>query len=487
MIYNSTLNDMARPPFELRPDDRAKRVASLDAEILRVAGLSNAIEYQFINLLAEFDELEGWAGDGVKSFAHWLNWRCGMGAVVAREKVRVARKLRDLPRIDAAFRDGEVCYTQVRAMTRVATAETEEYLLFIAKQGTARHIEQAVRRYDWCKHRDAYESGELDEYRTTPRLNWHQDEFGMYSFYACLPGEEGELVVKALEKMLDEIREDRTENVSRETVEQLEASQDNEDIKEHDGENVSRETQLAVADYKYPVGQATALARLAEHYLASDETNSLADKYQVLVHVNDNEAHIDHKIEQGPCCYLDDGRFLAPEVARQLACSASVTTVLEDDDGNVLNIGRRSRTPTRAISLAVQIRDGGCRYPGCCQKKWTDQHHIIHWADGGETSEGNLITLCRFHHTLLHKGEYRLQKEGNTIRFIDRFNRVVSRALYPQFPDSMPPEKAIRQADAECRKAGIVIDSTTADSRWDGGEMDYDQFIDVMYQLESSK
>ena len=238
----------------------------------------------------------------------------------------------------------------------------------------------------------------------------------------------------------------------------------------------------------YTVTRATALANIAEHYLASNgdaKTLAPAERYQVLVHVNENAAHMDHKIEQGACCYVDEGRFLAPEVAQRLACSASVTTVLEDDDGKVLNIGRRSRVPSRAISLAVQIRDGGCRFPNCHQTRWTDQHHITRWADGGETSEANLITLCRHHHTLLHKGKFSIERDGNDIRFVDSIGKVMVRALYPQFPNSPQPDEAVRQFDNECREAGIVIGKAAADCQWLGEAMDYSMFIDAMYHLSA--
>lgn len=492
MIYDSeTVVDNSAAPSRFAevaygPDPR---LADLDREILRIAGLSNAIDYKFIKLLAEFDELQGWVGDGIKSFAHWLNWRCGMGALVAREKIRVARKLRNLPMIDAAFRNGELGYTKVRAITRVANEENEVYLIAIAKHGTARHIEKAVQRFNWCKRRDAQESDELDEYRRTPRLNWRQDEFGMYCINAILPPEEGELVIKALHKMTQEMRRDADEKPDAATEKTGESAAGN----VNNDENVSRETfsgetsedRLSVGTYS--VNDATALANIAEHYLASEagpKALASADRYQVLLHVNENAAHIDHKIEQGPCTHIDGGRFLAPEVAQRLACAATVTTILEDDDGNILNIGRRSRTPSRAISLAVQIRDGGCRFPNCHQTRWTDQHHIVRWADGGETSEANLITLCRHHHTLLHQGRFSIEKDGAKVRFIDQFGKAVIRALYPQFPHNPQPDDAVRQFDAECRDQGIHIECATADCLWQGETMDYDMFIEAMYDLE---
>ena len=131
--------------------------------------------------------------------------------------------------------------------------------------------------------------------------------------------------------------------------EDLKESTASEEGYDNEEKNVSRETSERLAVSECSINYATALAGVAEHYLASHGdagTLAAADRYQVLFHINENAAHIDHKIEQGHCCYIDEGPFLAPEVAARLACSASVTPVLENDAGDVLNVGRRSRTRT---------------------------------------------------------------------------------------------------------------------------------------------
>jgi hypothetical protein len=89
--------------------------------------------------------------------AHWLNWKCGIGLGAGREKVRVAHALKDLPKISEEFRQGKVSYSKVRAMTRVATPKNEEYLLSIARYGTAVHAERLVRNYRMVKRNQALE------------------------------------------------------------------------------------------------------------------------------------------------------------------------------------------------------------------------------------------------------------------------------------------------------------------------------------------
>ena len=120
---------------------------ALEEEITELWGHLNAATYRFLVLLAEFDRQEVYTRHGLANAAQWLNWQCGIGTVTAREKLRVARALEGLPKISEAFRRGEVSYSKVRAMTRVATPETEDVLLNVAVYGTASHVERLVRKF----------------------------------------------------------------------------------------------------------------------------------------------------------------------------------------------------------------------------------------------------------------------------------------------------------------------------------------------------
>lgn len=118
--------------------------AALEAQITELAGHLNAGNHRFLVLIAELDRRNGWSDSATQSCAHWLNWKCGIDMGAAREKVRVARALESLPRVSAAMARGELSYSKVRAITRVACAETEELLLSIALHGTANHVEKTV-------------------------------------------------------------------------------------------------------------------------------------------------------------------------------------------------------------------------------------------------------------------------------------------------------------------------------------------------------
>jgi len=97
----------------------------LESHITELAAHIHAATYRLLVLIAEFDRREGWGGEGVRSMAHWLNWKCGIGMNAAREKVRVARALEALPKIAECFSRGELSYSKVRAMTRVANPQNQ--------------------------------------------------------------------------------------------------------------------------------------------------------------------------------------------------------------------------------------------------------------------------------------------------------------------------------------------------------------------------
>jgi hypothetical protein len=126
-------------------NQRRSHLQKLEDDITSLAAHIDAAMFRWLELIREFDECEGWAGDGIRSCAHWLNWKCGLGLGAARERVRVANALKNLPKICEAFRQGRVSYSKVRAMTRVATTRNEDVLLDIAFHGTAWHVERA-----WC-------------------------------------------------------------------------------------------------------------------------------------------------------------------------------------------------------------------------------------------------------------------------------------------------------------------------------------------------
>src|SRR5687768_15459155 len=165
---------------------------ALEAKITELWGHLNAATYRFLTLIAEFDREKAFERHGLANTAQWLNWQCGIGAVAAREKVRVARALERLPEIADLFAKGEISYSKVRAMTRVATATNESVLAHVARHGTAAHVEKLVRKYRWTQRRDAAQLAQQQHDRREASCFFDVD--GMFILNARLPPEIGAVV-----------------------------------------------------------------------------------------------------------------------------------------------------------------------------------------------------------------------------------------------------------------------------------------------------
>jgi hypothetical protein len=414
------------------------------AEITTLAGHLNAGNARFLALVAELDRRRGWAEAGVKSCAHWLNWQCGIGLGAAREKVRVTRALETLPRVAAAMADGRVSYFKAREITRVATPANEDYLLNIALCGTASHVEDVVRGY-----RRALDAEELSREAVQQRdqhLWFHTEPDGSLSIRGRVPAEVGALFKRALEAALDSLP--IPENVPAGT------------FSESDELHRSRKRRVE------------ALATLAESFLATGPRDlSGSDRQQIVVHVDAETLKHSHPGR----CELEHGPAIAAETARRLACDCSVVRIVEDAKGEPLDVGRRTRTIPPGIRRALQARDKGCRFPGCTFKRNVDGHHVKHWVNGGETRLSNLVTLCRFHHRLVHEGQVVVQTlDDGAFRFV----KPDGQAFDSPAPKPTDWTELVVTVDAD----EIRITPSTAVTRWTGEALDLDLALGWLMQ-----
>jgi hypothetical protein len=409
----------------------------LEARITELAGHLNAAGHRFLVLLAEFDRREGWADGATRSCAHWLSWRCGIDRGAAREKVRVARALEALPGIAVAMGRGELSYSKVRALTRVATPETEASLLMIALHGTADHVEAVVRGY-----RRACQAAALSreaQQHAGRALRWHHDDDGSLVMPLRLPAEGGALLLRALEEA--EAAEAVAQNVSAET-------------------SADADTPTDTPAQR----RADALVRLAESWLAHGE-RALAggERQQLVVHV-DVATLVSSEAGRSE---LEGGPGLAAETVRRLGCDASLVAIVEDGEGRVLDVGRRTRSIPTAIGRALRARDGGCRYPGCTHTHQVEGHHVTHWAHGGATRLSNLVLLCRRHHRQVHEGGARLRlRPDGAAEFTDAAGRRIEAAP----PTAGSPDWIA----ATHRREGLPIAPHTAVGHWRGERLDLD-------------
>ena len=409
------------------------RIAELSAHI-------QAATYRLLVLIREFDAREGWGAQGARSCAHWLNWRTGLDLGAAREKVRVARALADLPAVGNAMSRGEISYSKVRAITRVATPDNEEELLSFARSGTAAHVERLVRA--WRRTTRLMES-ETDERRRHYRsFQSYTDEDGMLVVRARLEPEAGAVLQKALELAQDLIHHSSESSTGASST------------------GDSPEPEQSRADALALVAEA-ALGR----GLSEAESTTGGDHHQVVVHV-DEEALVEDS-ETGQAV-LQGGVRVSAETSRRIACDASKVVMKHDASGRILDVGRKTRTVPPAIRRALAFRDRGCRFPGCGVRV-CDAHHVRHWADGGKTALENLVLLCRRHHTAVHQEGFRvvLRRDGSVTFYRPNGSRIREAPRAPALPDR--PLRALRREHLE---SGVAIEPRTADPDWHGQPLD---------------
>ena len=357
---------MSRPAadFYTSTDDRS--VDELDVAIGRLVRQMNADSFRMLVLVREFDDRFGWKKWSFKSCAEWVAWRCAISLSAAREKVRAAHALRSLPAISAAFEEGRLSYSKVRALTRVARACDEDLLLEHALNATAARVEERCRQIRNVAPESVHHARRAWEHRSLTM--WRDEARGMLRLTVEVPIDEGELIVRAL------------------------------DCAVAGGEVTTDVDPDAVAESKgtaWRAQQADALVAVAKSYLDgghASESGSTADHHQVVVHA-------DAKSLTGGVGRAD----LPIDTVKRLLCDCSLVTVVEDENGNPLDAGRKQRTVSTPLKRALYARDRGCTFPGCHRKRYLDGHHLKHWINGGETKPDNMTLLCTYHHRLCTK------------------------------------------------------------------------------------
>jgi hypothetical protein len=444
---------MAQPDLHISTLSN-QEILDLENQITELAAHIHAASYHLLTLIRKYDQEGGWAGPGLRSCAHWLNWKCGIGMNAAREKVRVAHALADLPDISKAFSKGKVSYSKVRAMTRVATPENEEFLLRIALHGTASHVERAVRQYRRVCRTDALVAEKERHQRR--RVFWRMEEDGSWCLFGRFSPDQGERIMKAIESAADEIKAEQTD-VPVETAEEPDLNRP--------------------MPCRFEQCRADALERIADRFFSAQGGSVHGgDRCTVHVHTDLDSLRQDGS---GAEATLACGANVSAETSRRLACDCGVVPWQEKANGDALNVGRKTRSIPPAIRRALQRRDQGCRFPGCTAHKHTDAHHIQHWADGGETSVNNLVTLCRHHHTAVHEGGFGVTMNANGCpEFSDRHGRTIPEAPQTRYRGNI---FTLIQAN---RKNGVDVTAETCIPNWGGESMDDDMVVSALMQMD---
>jgi 5-methylcytosine-specific restriction endonuclease McrA len=223
--------------------------------------------------------------------------------------------------------------------------------------------------------------------------------------------------------------------------------------------------------------QADALALLAETALHQGlDPGAPGEWYQVVVHVD--AATLADPDQPGESV-LEDGVRVSAETSRRLACDASRVVMRHDEEGRLLEVGALTRTIPPALRRALHRRDRGCRFPGC-GIRFTQGHHLRHWAQGGPTTLSNLALLCRRHHRAVHEEGYGVERRPDGTL---HFQRPDGRPL-PETPPSDPvPADPVGALRAQHDVQGLRLHARTACAGWLGERLDVGWAIDVLHPL----
>jgi hypothetical protein len=403
----------------------ALSTSALESELVGLAGHLAAAHCRWLQLLAEFDDRDGWAGPGLRTCAHWLSWRVGMNLRTAFEQLRVAHALTGLTAVTAAFAAGQISYSKVRAITRVASADTERTLLELALAGTASHVERIVRAT-----RQA--TADPAETHANRRLEWDWDDDGALLLRARLTPEQGATLLNALARATDHPLAGQPE--------------------------CSAEHSAAPRDGSAPIEplgarRADALVSLLAR---SHDASAASSGAQVVLHIDAAQATA--QIEKGPAVPLAS--------AERIACAARVRALVKDRKGNPLYLGRTHRLVSKRLLAAVSLRDQHrCRWVGCDETRHLDAHHIRHWLHGGRTDIHNLVLLCDRHHRLIHEHGYSMRGVGTDVTFYRPDGEPIATVG--------PPTEGRPEAVREISLAhGITITDDTITPTWAGERLD---------------
>ncbi len=495
-------------PESVDPDD-PDAVEDLGDAIATLAAHLHAATHRFLVLIARFDRVRGWEPGGHRTCAHWLACRTGLDLGTAREHVRVARSLENLPQISAAMARGALSFSQIRALTRVAKPGTESDLLELATGCTTAQLERMVR--SWRRGSRADEAEWERERHRSRALSVFPGDDGMVVVKGRLDPEVGAVLMRAIEAASDALYRSQPfaerggRGVGYEA--EREAARRRADaigllaeraLAAGFGSRSGGEDPIEAGSETVPGPESDGAPRAASPRPRAPLSGTRAARYQVLLHVDLDT--LAHDGEPG-CSELEDGARVSAETSRRLSCDAALVPVTHapaDDGpagadlagprpdrgrrgpdrpvsigarlgsparGRVLDVGRSTRTIPPALRRALEVRDRGCRFPGC-GLRFTEAHHVTHWADGGETNLDNTLLLCRFHHRLVHEGGWRIEWWGvGRPAFRDpRGQAHVDGRSRP------PPRLPARPVSVLCRLnrlRGADPDAWTASVRWE--------------------
>lgn len=352
--------------------------AALGSEITELTSLRNRLDAEISRRVEAFDRQGFCAADGAPSTQSWLRGRARLAPSAASVEVSNARGLRDLPATAAAWQVGEISAEHVRAIVLLAkqtsveaTQDVESGLVDIARLadplrfGTElAHWRDALRRDRKPRNGDESDAASPRELTLASSLD------GMTSLRGWLTGEATEIVRAALDPLASPLPADERTAAQR----------------RHD-----------------------ALVELCRRALGFDDVAPGRRTPPQLMALCEIESLLDgERAGMAECGY---GTLLSTAATQRIACDSVVSRVLINPDGEILDLGRTTRTVSAAQWKALVVRDRGCVVPGCDRPPtWCDAHHLTWWTRGGPSDLDNLALVCGYHHSLVHEGGWQISR-----------------------------------------------------------------------------
>ena len=356
----------------------------LGADLAELERAARIIDAERARRLSEYERRGAFTADGFLSISAWLIARQRAAPFAAATQVRVARAMEGMPATAEAFSQGEVSGAAVSMLVAAREAcphgfaETEQTLVDAARTLSYAELRRVLAY--WRQAADL-ELAEQDEELAFERRHLHVSPTlaGMVRVDGDLDPETGQTLISALRAVMDA------------------------EARANGGPELRAPGQR----------RADALSELCRRWLDSNDRPTVAgERPHVVVRVD--LASLQGRVGHSE---LDDVGPITPQTARRLACDANVSRVITHGASQPVDLGRTTKVVPPPLRRAVTIRDGGCRFPGCGRPSgWCDAHHVRHWADGGETSLGNLVLLCRPHHRSIHRG-FGVEMVDGTPRF----------------------------------------------------------------------
>ena len=361
----------------------------LESTLVRGTAEQSAHLAAWLTALAEFDRRELWQSAGFHTCAAWLTARCGSSSRSARDHVQVAQRLESLPATRAAFAEGRVSFSKVRALCRVAEPESEEFLLGLAMDLTASQLERHLRSYE-SSQRGWTNEDELRRRARTGVTTWF-DADGMRHDEIVSPPEDGLLIGRIIEFGMEQrYKEQRASDKAARA----------------EGRDPEVRPTLPASERRYE-GLLWVLRRGLINAERDPSPVPLDDPFLIVFHVREGAAFV----EDSGDVNLGNGLSVSPAVLQRLCCTSMIQAMLMGDDGRrPLDLGRSKRLADDKQKLALSALFDGCEFPGCeVPIRWCQFHHLEHWGrDLGKSDLSNFRPLCRRHHSLAHEGGWEL-------------------------------------------------------------------------------